>query len=209
MAYDELPALRGAHALAITRFDRQGERRIHQEDFAQIFAVEPEDKYAERSSARRASAHRFESVAAVLHAIDRASSREFVRRLVFMILSGNEDAHLKNWSLLYDEQGIGARLSPAYDLVCTIAYQGNPSPRLALRIGGGHEACAVRIETFKTIAIALGESPEAVHAWVREDVARILDCFAANHKDWPLPSFARDALLKHHGRVALRQHAGS
>ncbi|HZF55290.1 MAG TPA: HipA domain-containing protein, partial [Polyangiaceae bacterium] len=29
--------------------------------------------------------------------------REYVRRLAFMVLSGNNDAHLKNWTLVYPD----------------------------------------------------------------------------------------------------------
>ena len=204
VAYDELPPLNGTRALVVKRFDRDGDRRIHQEDFAQVFGVDPDDKYAERDQARRSRAHQIESLAAVLHAIDAASSRELVRRIVFMILCGNEDAHLKNWALLYDvPQGVRARLSPAYDLVSTIAYQGNPSPRLALRLGGERDADKVRLESFTGLASRLGESFVTVREWVLEDVERMLACFAAEQASWPLPAFAREALEKHIGRVAL------
>ena len=35
--------------------------------------------------------------------------RRYMRRLAFMVLSGNADAHLKNWSLLHPD-GVNARL---------------------------------------------------------------------------------------------------
>ena len=49
---------------------------------------------------------------------DLPSLVECVRRTVFNILCGNDDAHLKNWSLVYRDRR-NAVLSPAYDLVCT------------------------------------------------------------------------------------------
>ncbi|WP_437304295.1 type II toxin-antitoxin system HipA family toxin [Sorangium sp. So ce388] len=203
LAYDELPALNGTQALVVTRFDRDGERRIHQEDFAQVFGVDPDDKYAERSAVRRQRAHHFESVAALLHAVDPGCSREFIRRLVFMILSGNEDAHLKNWALLYDDEGVRARLSPAYDLLCTIAYQGNASPRLALRIAGENDARQVTGQSFAGIAEKLGERLDTVLAWIIEDVERMRACYASDSAHWPLPSVAREALDRHLGSLPL------
>jgi serine/threonine-protein kinase HipA len=47
--------------------------------------------------------------------------QEFVRRIVFSAAIGNTDMHLKNWTLLYPD-GRTPKLSPAYDLVSTIAY---------------------------------------------------------------------------------------
>jgi serine/threonine-protein kinase HipA len=46
--------------------------------------------------------------------------KELVERLLFNLLIGNGDAHGKNFALLFDAQG--ARLAPAYDLLCTQAY---------------------------------------------------------------------------------------
>jgi serine/threonine-protein kinase HipA len=54
----------------------------------------------------------------------------YIRRLVFLVLSGNHDAHLKNWALVYPD-GLRAHLAPVYDFVATVAYsQFGPSPAL-------------------------------------------------------------------------------
>ncbi len=101
-------------ALAVERFDRGANgKRIHMEDFAQVFGLLPEDKYQKRSYA---------NIAAVLWAeTNEAQTYEFFRRLVFSIVIGNADMHLKNWSLLYPD-GRTPVLSPAYDLISTIPY---------------------------------------------------------------------------------------
>ncbi len=39
---------------------------------------------------------------------------ELIRRIVFNTLIGNDDMHLKNWSLIYTDRH-HARLAPAYD----------------------------------------------------------------------------------------------
>lgn len=122
---DEAARLAGK-ALAVERFDRAPEgRRIHMEDFAQVFGRFPNDKYEGVSYA---------NIAAVLSAETGAAGvEEFVRRLVFSVTIGNADMHLKNWSLLYPD-GRTPLLSPAYDFVSTIAYL--PNDTLALGFGG-------------------------------------------------------------------------
>jgi len=87
-----LPSDAGAiegKALAVQRFDRgaKGEP-IHMEDFGQVFGLYPEDKYRHRSYA---------NIAAVLWAeTNNTDVYEFFRRLVFSVLIGNADMHLKN-----------------------------------------------------------------------------------------------------------------
>lgn len=112
-------------ALAVKRFDRAGDnRRIHMEDFAQVFGLFPDDKYRRQSYA---------NIASVLWAeTGEVSTHEFIRRLVFSVMIGNADMHLKNWSLLYPD-GRKPVLSPAYDLVSTIPYL--PDDKLALTFG--------------------------------------------------------------------------
>ena len=46
---------------------------------------------------------------------------------------GNGDAHLKNFSVLYENPEASTRLAPSYDLVCTTLYQ--PRDVLALTLG--------------------------------------------------------------------------
>jgi serine/threonine-protein kinase HipA len=100
-------------ALAISRFDRTSDGPVHIEDFAQVFGVFPDDKY------KRAS---YANIARVVGAeAGDVGAAEFIRRLVFSALIGNGDMHLKNWSLIYPDRRTAA-LSPAYDLVSTVAY---------------------------------------------------------------------------------------
>ena len=111
-------------AIAIQRFDRAPDGLpVHIEDFAQVFAVYPRDKY-KNASAR--------SIARVIGAEGSdADIVEFVRRLTFSALIGNADMHLKNWSLIYPDRRRAA-LAPAYDLLSTIPYI--PDDNAALRV---------------------------------------------------------------------------
>jgi serine/threonine-protein kinase HipA len=112
---------RDQDVLIVRRFDR-GEHgaRIHQEDFAQVFDIAPEERYA-AEIADLGWVH-YGSIGAVIHALcGEDDHREYMRRLVFMVLSGNADAHVKNWALVYPD-GLHARLAPVYDFVSTVVY---------------------------------------------------------------------------------------
>ena len=147
----DVPSIRGlpsdanaieGKALAVQRFDRgsKGES-IHMEDFAQVFGLYPEDKYRHRSYA---------NIAAVLWAeTGEASTYEFVRRLVFSVLIGNGDMHLKNWSLLYPD-GRSPVLSPAYDFVATLAYI--PGDKLGLSFSGSRSLSEITIDQVRRLA---------------------------------------------------------
>lgn len=121
------------NAFVIERFDRTSDGgAVHIEDFAQVFAVYPEQKY-NRASMRNL----LQVLAAETNDDDIA---EFVRRLVFCNLIGNGDMHLKNWSLMYPDQR-KARLAPAYDLLSTIPYL--PNDRMALKVSRTREFSAM------------------------------------------------------------------
>lgn len=135
-AIENLPAEAAAlhgQALAVERFDRgPGGARIHMEDFAQVFSVYPENKYKSASYA---------NIAAVLWPeTGEPGTFEFIRRLVFSVLIGNGDMHLKNWSLLYPDTRTPT-LSPAYDFVSTLPYL--PADKLALNFGRRNEMDSV------------------------------------------------------------------
>lgn len=137
----DVARLKGS-ALAIERFDRAaGGHRIHVEDFAQVFGLFPDDKYGERSYA---------NIASVLWAeTGEEGTYEFVRRLVFSVLIGNGDMHLKNWSLVYP-RGRKPVLSPAYDFVSTLPYI--PGDTLALSFGKTKSLEGVTVDQVRRFA---------------------------------------------------------
>lgn len=102
-------------AFAIKRFDRENDRRIHMEDFAQVLVKYPHEKY---------NAANYEQIGRILYEFSGdglTDAQQFARRLLVNILLANGDAHLKNWSLLYPDQ-VTPKLSPAYDIVTTSVY---------------------------------------------------------------------------------------
>ena len=129
-------------ALAVQRFDRTADGdAIHMEDFAQVFGLYPHDKYHDRSYA---------NIAAVLWAeTGEIGTYEFFRRLVFSVLIGNADMHLKNWSLLYPDRRTPV-LSPAYDFVATLPFIPNDS--LALSFGGSRSLSEITTDQIRRFA---------------------------------------------------------
>jgi serine/threonine-protein kinase HipA len=124
----DLPALRADEprtAYVIRRFDRTPGGRVHGEDFNQIADAKPDDKYDGKAS------HWIANVTQQLCPSEDVDA--VIRRLVFGVCIGNNDMHLKNWSVLYAD-GHNARLSPLYDYVSTREYY--PAGELALTIGG-------------------------------------------------------------------------
>ena len=178
----------GERVFAIERYDRLPDgRRVHQEDFAQVNGLLPAEKYG------HATYEGIGRVVGTLCGLD--DLREYVRRLVFMVLSGNVDAHRKNWSLVYPDAR-RARLSPAYDLVFVMMYP-TIERRLALKLVGEKVPAAVtwnhleRMERFlrdrgldvPVVADARAFVARALEAWksTRDDVAAPLRSAVSEH----------------------------
>lgn len=171
-------------ALAIRRFDRLADgRRVHMEDFAQVFGIYPDNKYEGRSYA---------NIAAVLAAeVGDSGAYEFVRRLVFSVLIGNGDMHLKNWTLLYPDER-SPKLSPAYDLVATTPYL--PEDKLALTFGGTKDISGVTLDQIRRFADNAGLAVNPLWVIAQETSARVRDAW----RDLPakdlLPTAIRDTI---------------
>ena len=104
-----LPLKDGGLAYIVKRFDRKAGMKTHQEDFCQI--LELDDKY--RGSV--------EQIGRKLKKISTAPGYDtqlFFERVVLNFILGNGDAHLKNYSICYEDKE-NIRLTPAYDIVCS------------------------------------------------------------------------------------------
>jgi serine/threonine-protein kinase HipA len=157
----------GEHAYVIKRFDRTANNeRIHTEDFAQVFGVYPERKY-DRASYR--------NIAEVIWTeTGEVGIVEFLRRLVFSVLIGNADMHLKNWSLIYPDRR-SAALAPAYDFVSTIAYL--PDDRLALTFVDSKQFSSITNAQFERFAGKARLPTKLALDTVRETVARFAEAW--------------------------------
>lgn len=155
----------GAKVFAIERYDRaEGGSRIHQEDFAQVFGLLPERKYDQAT---------YEGIASAIAPLcGNDDLREYLRRVMFAVLSGNVDAHLKNWSLVYPDRR-RPRLSPAYDLVFVMQYP-QIERRLALKLSGEKVPAAIQWRHIERIEKFLQD--KGVTVPVVEDARQFVAC---------------------------------
>ena len=153
------------YALLVKRFDRTPrDEQLRMEDFAQILlkprGLDFKGKY--ESS--------YEEIAA---AISEHSARplidlsRFFSAVVFNILIGNADSHLKNWSLL--ERPEGLRLAPQYDLLNTLIYGGEYDTRTALAICGDKvQLDQVDRKLLEKFGADIGLAPKAISLGLKE-----------------------------------------
>ncbi len=160
-------------AFAIRRFDRcEGESGlVHIEDFAQVRDVYPERKYQGS----------METVAALCYRSgDTSALQEFARRLAFLVLIGNGDAHMKNWSLIYRDRRIPT-LSPAYDLVATQVYRrsGDGPEDLGLKFGGTTKFDSITLSSFARLearlSSRLGEVDASLELIAEQVVEKVIN----------------------------------
>ena len=182
----------GRKAFAIRRFDRGGTSdRIHTEDFAQVFGVYPEDKYAKAS---------YRNLAAVIQVeAGESAIEEFIRRLVFNALIGNGDMHLKNWSLIYPNRR-DAQLAPAYDFVSTIVYI--PEDRMGLNVSRTKEFSEFSLDELAHMAVKAGLPQQLV----RDTANATLELFDQEWKKkagFDLPQKVIKAIDDHLKKVPL------
>ncbi|MBF0330463.1 MAG: HipA domain-containing protein [Candidatus Omnitrophica bacterium] len=113
-------------AYVVKRFDRRGSHKIHQEDFAQVLGKE--NKYDGS----------VEEIGRKLKAVSEVPGLDvqlFFERVVYNFIIGNGDAHVKNYSIIYNDEG-RVRLAPAYDLVCSRIVIPEEADESALTIQG-------------------------------------------------------------------------
>lgn len=182
----------GSVAFVIERFDRSEHGdAIHMEDFAQIFNLYPDRKYDTAS---------YGNIAKVLWSeIGEHALTEFIRRLVFNILIGNGDMHLKNWSLIYPDK-MHPQLAPAYDYVSTISYLS--ADKLALSIVGIKSFQGVTLETFEKFAAQLHLPKKPILDTVQDTVDRFSYVWK-NSGTLPVEERVSDAISLHLATLPL------
>ena len=125
--------------------------RLHQEDFAQALGIPSEAKYEreKQNSLKRI----FEMIRA--YTTDPIAEQiKMWKMLVFHFLIGNGDGHIKNFSLLYNDDLKKITLAPAYDIVCTGIY--HLSDAMSLYIGDEVHMQKMSRSTFAAAASETG-----------------------------------------------------
>lgn len=168
----EFETLSDGKVLLVKRFDRgaNGER-IHIEDFAQVFGVNPSRKYEGAA---------YHDIAAALNvAVSSQAALELVRRLALAAITGNGDMHLKNWSLIYCEAGDRPQLAPVYDVLSTVPYI--PADAMALSLAGERPFKAMTVQRWRAFSNRARLPEAAVLRAVADTVERV------NELWWSLP----------------------
>jgi len=124
----------GRKFLLIERYDRFFDadgrvQRIHQEDFCQAIGIPPEKKYAIEGGPAVVDCFKLVRECSSVPGPDVI---ELLNATVFNVLVGNNDAHGKNFSILY--RSGTPRLAPLYDLLSTAFYP-ELSAVFAMKIG--------------------------------------------------------------------------
>ena len=164
----------GQRFVLVRRFDREfknsGELiRLHQEDFCQALGFPPERKYQIEGGPNVKDCAKLIWEWSTYPALDLA---DFLQRLVFNTLIGNADAHGKNFSFLYT--GSERRLTPAYDLVSTIAWPGIDQGA-AMKVGGCDSINTFGIGDWKKLACQVDASWPLLSGWMMAIAEGVLE----------------------------------
>ena len=118
----------GSLSYFIKRFDRHGKgKKWATEDFAQLTGNSRETKY-------RFTMEKLIPVLDEFCSFPAIEKADFFKRILFCFITGNEDMHLKNFSLI--TQKGKTKLTPIYDFLnSTIAIK-NPEEEIALTLKG-------------------------------------------------------------------------
>jgi serine/threonine-protein kinase HipA len=175
------------NAYYIRRFDRGAKSaRIHIEDFNQIYEQFPEAKYKNYSYTNMA--------ADIWRLTDEEQLKEFIRRLIFTVAIGNNDMHLKNWSLIYRD-GRTPQLAPAYDFVSTVRYIADD--KLALSIAKEKAPNQLNSGLLERFARKAQLPTELVLQTARETAEKIMTLWPAFFKNFPVDQETRRSVTAH------------
>ncbi len=144
----------------VKRFDRIGHnKKLALEDFAQLSGEDRHTKY--KSS--------MEKVVAIVGEFCTFPKIEFVKLFkltLFNFLIGNEDMHLKNFSLITRDRKTS--ISPAYDLINSTIAQKNTKEEIALPLKGKKNNLT-KNDFFKYFAIEkLGLNQNVINGVIQE-----------------------------------------
>lgn len=156
----------GREFLLVERYDREhadGVLRLHQEDFCQALGIPARRKYQAEGGPGLADCF------ALLREAVEVPAREALKLLDALVLSfliANNDAHGKNYSLLYLPDSPKATLAPGYDLLSTVVYPGL-SRKMAMSIGGEYRAEYVQPRHLNRLLEQAGLGPAAARRRIR------------------------------------------
>lgn len=118
----------GSLSYFIKRFDRYGKgKKLATEDFAQLTGNTRDTKY-------RFTMEKLVLVIDEFCSFPAIEKADFFKRILFCYVTGNEDMHLKNFSLITKNEKI--TLTPVYDFLNSSITIKNPEEEIALTLKG-------------------------------------------------------------------------
>ncbi|MBU0465380.1 MAG: type II toxin-antitoxin system HipA family toxin [Proteobacteria bacterium] len=179
--------------LLIKRYDRILDNgvlnRLHQEDFCQAMGLSHELKYqADGGPGLKAC---FDLVRAY-SANPIKDFQQLMQWVFFNYLIGNMDAHAKNLSFIYQAKQI--RLSPFYDIMCTIIYE-DLSQKLAMKIGGENRPEWVMERHWKRFAEEIKISPSILQKRLLDFCLKLVNKIDSTYANF-IDRYQRNDLLE-------------
>jgi serine/threonine-protein kinase HipA len=186
----ETKTVEGVKYLLVERYDRIHQNagaieRLHQEDFCQAQGIVSETKYQKEGGPSLKQCFGLLREVSTAPVIDLAVLLDAV---IYNYLIGNNDAHGKNFSLLYRRTGAGdreTRLAPLYDLVSTVYYW-ELSRDMAMKIGGRYSSEEVTPKDFEQLAEEARLAKPIVRRRVPEFADRVLSALAEANTERPV-----------------------
>ena len=149
--------------------------RLHQEDLAQALGIPAAEKYEQEPSGYLKKC--CDLILQYTGSYGR-DIKQFWQEIILDFLIGNTDGHIKNFSLLYQENLKGLHLAPAYDIVSTTIYPSG-TRNLSMFIGGKNRIDEIGRSDFALAAKETG-IPSSV---VMGQFDRLADGFEAALKE--------------------------
>ncbi len=200
----------GISYLLVERYDRHHRpvpdgapvvERLHQEDFCQALGIVSEQKYQKEGGPS------LKQCFALLREVSSAPVIDLARLLddvVFNYIVGNNDAHGKNFSLLYRSAGTGEleiRLAPLYDVLSTVCYP-ELSRDMAMRIGEQYSSENVSLRDFERLADDAKLGKPLVRDRLTEMAERVRDALSKVPVTNPVAEKVAD-LIRRRSEMAL------
>ena len=164
--------------------------RIHQEDFCQALGIESEKKYQAEGGPSLGQSF---SLLRDLSSAPVIDLQQFLDIIIYNFLIGNNDAHGKNFSILYGQgtilTGKSKRLAPFYDILST-AYYPELSKTMAMKIGGEYLSEKIKPIHFEKMAEEAGLAKPMVKRRVVEITKKLL-----SHLDMNPPQHSDTSLI--------------
>lgn len=174
--------------------------RLHQEDFCQALGISSNNKYQSENGPS------IKDCIALIRDIVPVSTSELqklIDAIIFNFLIGNNDAHGKNFSILYNRIISAASillslekavyLAPLYDLICT-AYYPHLSKTMAMKIGDQYDSNLVTSTDFEKMAEECGLSKPLVKKRVVEIAKKVLVALENRIVEHPIADKVADVI---------------